>query len=171
LRVTHSEHCRLSGSHSGLPASLQSALDKQPTQMPVIVSQIGESPGQSPFVLHAASHLFSRGKHVLPAPQSADARHSSHLPSTQNADPPPHIESAEHCMHPSDSLHPAAHFVPPNVQSLSSDEPPVFDPELHAAARTPATMNVVTAAIHRLVDWINMSSVSGKGEKEDGSGS
>jgi hypothetical protein len=127
--------------------------------MPVIPAQIGESPGQSAFVTHAASHLLSLGKHVLPTPQSADTRHSSHLPSTQNGEPAPHIESAEQSTHPSVETHPAAHLLPPMVQlSLLLDEVFPFVPELHATAKTPAARKVITAASHCfVVDMFNIS--------------
>jgi len=81
------------------------------------------------------------------------------LPSTQKGEPGPHIESAEHSTHPSVALHPAAHFCPPNVQlSLLLDPLLPFVSELHAAAKTPAARNVITAASHCFVmDLLDIS--------------
>jgi hypothetical protein len=63
-------------------------------------------------------------------------------------------------MHPSDSLHPAAHFVPPNVHEsllLLFDEVPVPVPELQAPANTPVATRVSAAASHRVIEWFNMT--------------
>jgi hypothetical protein len=115
--------------------------------MPVIGLQIGESPGQSLLPAQAGWHLKSSGKQACPAPQFADTLHSSHRPSTQNGEPAPHIESAEHSMQPNVSLHPAAHFCPPNVQVLSLlDELFASVPEPQAPANVPAAMTAIAAA-------------------------
>jgi hypothetical protein len=160
--VAHSEHCELSVLHTGWLGGHVIAV-MQPTQAPVVVSQVGASPGQVALLLQAGWHCASPGKQLCPTAQSAAVRQATHAPETQKGWFIGQSVLVAQSPHPTPGKQPFVHGTPLTEHAAA----PV--PLLHAATSmlAPATANAPRKSAFALAREIQRSEDEGGAPSEE----